>query len=487
MKKFLSALLAVIVILAAVVLSRTLLLQSKQIPAPGLATIAVDKDAAAGRLATILGFPTISHSSREDFDPRPFIALRRFLETAYPNMHRELEREIVNGYSLLYTWPGSDAALAPVLLMGHMDVVPVEPGTEGRWEHPPFGGVIDGGYVWGRGAMDDKASVTSIFEAVETLLGQGFAPARTVYFAFGHDEEVGGEEGALKVAELLAGRGVHFEFVLDEGMAIRQGILPGFNLPVAAVSVAEKGYVTLELTAHAEGGHSARPPELTAVGALARAIASLEAHRLAPSLDGPTGAMFAYLASEMPFTQRMMVANQWLFGGLLTSSLAASRATNPMVRTTTAATVIHGGIKDNVLPTTATALVNFRVRPGETGREVITHARKVIRDGAVEIDFYQGAVTDPSPVASIDGIGFRAIERAVRTIYPEVLVSPGLTLGATDSRHYIPVSDNVYRFVPIWFTRNDTGRVHGTNERLSVDNLEKIIKFYALVITGAAG
>lgn len=487
MKKFLSALLAVIVILVAVVLSRTFLLESKQIPAPGMATIAVDKDAAAGRLATIIGFPTVSHSSREDFHPRPFIALRQFIETGYPHMHRDLEREIVNGYSLLYTWPGSDTSLAPVLLTGHMDVVPVEPGTEGRWEHPPFAGVIDGGYVWGRGAMDDKASVTSIFEAVEILLDQGFEPARTIYFAFGHDEEVGGDEGALKVAELLGERGVHFEFVLDEGMAIRQGILPGFNMPVAAVSVAEKGYVTLELTAHGDGGHSARPPRLTAIGALARAISSLEANRLAPSLDGPTGAMFSYLASEMPFTQRMMVANQWLFGGLLTSSLAASRSTNPMVRTTTAATMINAGIKDNVLPTTATALVNFRVRPGETGREVITHAREVIRDAAVEIDFYEGSVTDPSPVASIDGIGFRAVERAVRTIYPEVLVSPGLTLGATDSRHYIPVADNVYRFVPIWFTRNDVGRVHGTNERLSVDNLEKIIKFYALVITDVAG
>ena len=487
MKKFLSALLAVIVILVAVVLSRTLLLKSKQIAAPGLATIAVDKDAAAGRFAAILRFPTISHSSRGDFDTAPFVALREFLETSYPNVHRELAREIVNDYSLLYMWRGNDAALAPVLLTGHMDVAPVEPGTEGRWEHPPFAGVIDGGYVWGRGAMEDKASVTSIFEAVETLLGQGFAPARTIYFAFGHDAEVGGDEGALKVAELLGERGVHFEFVLDEGMAIRQGILPGFNMPVATVSVAEKGYVTLELTARADGGHSARPPQRTAVGALARAISSLEANRLPPSLDGPTGTMFSYLASEMPFTQRMMVANQWLFGGLLMSSLTASRSTNPMVRTTTAATVIHAGIKDNVLPTTATALVNFRVRPGETGREVITHARKVIRDPNVEIDFYGDLVTDPSPVASIDGIGFRAVERAVRTIYPEVLVSPGLTLEATDSRHYIPVADNVYHFVPIWFMRNDIGRVHGTNERLSVDNLEKIIKFYALVITEVAG
>jgi len=475
-------------LLAVVLIANTLRLESRQIEVPPATLLDVSADAAAIRFGRIIAFATVSNLSRSDFDAAPFLDLQAYLAQAYPLMHAALRREVVNDYSLLYTWPGSDPGLKPVILMAHMDVVPIEPGTEEKWAYPPFSGRVADGFVWGRGAMDDKASFTAIFEAVEGLIARGFEPRRTIYLAFGHDEEVGGDQGAGRIAKLLAERGVRAEFTLDEGMTIRDGVLlPGFEKPVAVISTAEKGYVTLKLTARASGGHSARPPKLTAVGALSRAIAALEAHRFKPSLKGPTGAMFDYLAPEMDFGQRFLFANRWLFGGYLARQLTENRATNPMVRTTTAPTVFNAGIKDNVLPSVATAMVNFRVRPGETRKTVVEHARRMIKEPAVSIAFYDETITDPSPVAAVDGIGFRAIERAVREVYPEVLVAPGLTLGATDSRHYQAISDNVYRFVPIWFRAEDMPRVHGTNERMSVDNFAQIIRFYGQILRHAAG
>ena len=474
--------------LAVVLVANTFRQDSRQVAVEPAALLDVDAQASAGRLGRMVAFATISHLSRSDFDPGPFQDLQAYVAQAYPLMQATLTREVVNGYSLLYTWHGSDPGLKPMILMAHMDVVPIEPGTESKWTYPAFSGRVADGYVWGRGAMDDKASLTGIFEAVEGLLAQGFEPRRTVYLAFGHDEEVGGDQGAARIAKLLAERGVHADFTLDEGMTIRDGVLlPGFDKPVAVISTAEKGYVTLRLTARASGGHSARPPKVTAVGALSRAIATLEAHRFKPSLKGPTGAMFDYLAPEMGFGQRFLFANRWLFGGYLARELTKNRATNPMVRTTTAPTVISAGIKDNVLPSVATAMVNFRVRPGQTRDTVIRHARRVIANPAVTVAFYDETITDPSPVATVDGIGFRAIARAVRQVYPQVLVSPGLTLGATDSRHYLPISDNVYRFVPIWFRPEDMPRVHGTNERMGIDNFAHIIRFYGQLLRHAAG
>ena len=179
-----------------------------------------------------------------------------------------MERVLLGDYTILYRWPGSDATLPPILLTAHYDVVPVLPGTEDLWTHQPFAGDIADGIVWGRGTLDDKSAVVAQLEAATLLLKAGFKPARTVYFSFGHDEEVGGTRGAAEVAAYLAEQKVRLAWSLDEGSFVLDGLLPGVKPLMAAVNVAEKGSVTLQVVAKGAGGHSSLPPPQTAVGVL---------------------------------------------------------------------------------------------------------------------------------------------------------------------------------------------------------------------------
>src|SRR5688572_24983906 len=220
----------------------------------------------AERFTTALTFPTISTQDSATFDPAPFTELHTWIEDAFPNVTRRLTREIVANYSLLYTWTGSDTTLDPILLMGHLDVVPVEPGTESRWTHPPFAGVVADGFVWGRGTLDDKASVVAILEAVEWLLSQGYEPRRTIYLAFGHDEELGGFSGAAAIAAILKERAGRLGFLVGEGGVVAEGLMPGVSRQVALIGVVEKGSIGVELTVERTGGHSSMPPVHTAVG-----------------------------------------------------------------------------------------------------------------------------------------------------------------------------------------------------------------------------
>src|SRR6184192_3517257 len=364
MKRALLALALVVVVLAAVTLERTVSFRSRQPQVAPVAVEPLDTAALARRLAGALRFKTISFQDSSQFDAREFAGLHRYLRDSFPKLHAALKVEKVNGYGLLYEWTGSDPGLAPLVLLAHQDVVPIEPGTEGRWTEPPFEGRIADGYVWGRGALDDKGSLVGILEAVEHLVAAGAKPRRTVYLAFGYDEEVGGRRGAARIADLLASRNVHPEFVLDEGGALTNGLIAGISAPVAVIGIAEKGYMTVGLTAQAEGGHSSMPPDETAVGILAVGITRLEQHQMPRAIRGPTAAMFDYLGPEMPFGPRLVMANRWLLGGVLAGKFGATPQGNAMLRTTTAPTVLQAGIKENVLPSSARALVNFRILPG---------------------------------------------------------------------------------------------------------------------------
>src|SRR5712692_11456707 len=334
---------------------------------------AIDRDRAAEHLAAAIRFRTVSHQDPSEDDRTQFAGLRTFLARTYPKVHRSLVRELVNGDGLLYTWKGADASAKPVLLMAHQDVVPIEPGTEGRWAHPPFGGAIADGFVWGRGALDDKASLVFLMEAVESLLAEGFQPRRTVYLASGFDEEVGGLAGATKIAELLGSRGVRLDYVLDEGRALTQGIVPDLKQPVASIGIAEMGFLSVELVAETEGGHSSRPPRQTSIGVLAAAIERLERRQLPARLRGAPRLELETLAPSMPFGRRVMLSNLWLFAPLVVRALEQNPTTNSMVRTTTAPTIFQAGVKENVLPSKARAVVNFRILPGDSVAGVLAH------------------------------------------------------------------------------------------------------------------
>jgi len=433
-----------------------------------------------------LRYRTISHQDTAQVEAAEFEAFHEFLRRSFPEVHRRLQWERVGGYSLLYRWRGSDTTLPALLLMGHMDVVPVEPGTEGKWKYPPFGGVVAEGYIWGRGAIDDKVTVMSILEAAEALLQKGFQPTRDIYFTFGHDEEVGGARGAQQIVSLLRQRGVRLGWVMDEGGAVTVGMMPGVERPLAMVGIAEKGYMMLELYAEGSGGHSSAPPRESPLGQVAAAVAAVERSPMPARLETVVVNMLEAVAPEMPFLQRMMVANRWLFGNLLLRQLQQTPRGNAMVRTTMAPTLFHAGIKENVVPASARAAVNVRLLPGDTPEKVLEHVRRIVADRRVTVR-QKSLLSLPSPVADIRGEGFRLISGAARAVFPEARVVPYLVLGATDARHYTVLTPNVFRFLPVRLTPEEYQTFHGTNERLPIPELLRAVRFYATLLFHAAG
>lgn len=446
----------------------------------------VDTPAAANRLAQAVRFRTVSHQDPAQFPAEAFRSFHAFLERSFPRMRAALARESVNDYSLLYRWRGADASLPPVLLLAHQDVVPADPVSLDKWSHAPFSGDVADGFVWGRGALDDKGSVMALHEAVEALLAQGFKPARTVYLAFGHDEEVGGRQGAAAISGLLASRGVHLQSVLDEGQAVTSGIVPGIDRPVALVGIAEKGYLSLELLVEAEGGHSSMPPPQTAVGILAAAVARVEASPFPAQLTAPVRRQFEFLGPEQGWGMRLVLSNLWLFEPLLQRRMEKSPQTAAMLHTTIAPTMLEGSIKENVLPMRARAVINFRVLPGMTTGDVIARIRAVVADPRVTISPTGTSRSEPSPVADTQGESFARLHRAIAATFPDAVVAPSLVLGATDTRHFTGIADNLFRFLPARLARTDLKRYHGIDERVAVDNYVEFVRFYMRYIREVA-
>jgi len=486
MKKLLLVAGAVVTVLAAAMVLRanTVFEDVQPAPAADLPQVALDEAAVVERLAGAIRFRTISHDDRSDFDADAFLAFHDYLRRSFPRVHEQAEVSVINGYSLLFRVAGSDPSLKPVLFMGHMDVVPVDAVTLSEWTHDPFAGTVADGMIWGRGTMDDKLSVMSLLEATEALLAEGDRPARSLYLAFGHDEEAGGFQGAQAVAKHLAEQGIEFEFVLDEGGEVTEGVLQLVERPVALIGVAEKGFVNLRLRVDAPGGHSSQPPPQTALGIVSRAVVRVEDHPFPARLELMMQT-FDAVAPYTSFGERFAMANTWILGPLIRSRLLGDPTTAATLRTTTAATMASGSSKSNILPTRAEAVVNFRILPGETVQSVRDRVVGIIDDDRVEVSMQYA--TDPSPVSPTDSMGYRLVARTIRGFDDDILVAPYLVQGGTDARFFHAVSPNVYRFVMARVTPDSMRRVHGIDERIPVDEYLTAVRFYYAVIRQATG
>lgn len=485
-KRLLLVPIAALVVVVIVVLVRAVSVPSQQVSVEPFTPVQVDVPAAAARLAQAIAHKTVSYQAPWDVRGDEFQKFHAYLAQAYPKTHGKLVRETVAEHSLLYTWAGQDPAAPPIILLAHMDVVPVDAATELQWTQPPFEGRVVDGFVWGRGAIDDKVSIIAILEATEILVEAGFQPKRTIYFAFGHDEELGGN-AARQIAQLLAQRNVMAEFTLDEGSAFTQGIVPGIAGPLALVGIAEKGYVTLQLSVKGEGGHSSQPPKNTSIGILSQAIARVERHPMPERLDGPMRQMLEVAAPEMSFPMRAVMSNLWLFKPLIMAEFAKSKTTAAALRTTTAVTMMNAGTKENVLPIEAKAMVNFRILPGDTVEGITRHIRRVVADERVSVaTLGEQEIFEAGRVSSTESGGYQIIARTARQVLPESVVAPSLVLGATDSKRYYEVSRDQYRFQPMIFTNDDLKTIHGTDERVSLENLGRAIQFYAQLFRNCA-
>lgn len=488
-KRILLGILATLVVMVGVILVRTFSYGGtpqnvRQIELPEAP--AFDSLIAAEHLGEAIRFQTITVAPG---DPRvgqegPWLELQAWMADTYPAFHAAANKETIpGGYSLLFTWEGNDASLDPILLMAHQDVVPVNIGTEGDWDAPPFSGAIQDGYVYGRGAIDDKGSMVGLLEALNRLALDGFAPQRTILLMLGHDEEVSGS-GASAGVELLKSRGISPVMALDEGfMAVENNPLTGGT--VAFIGVAEKGYVTFNLTVTAEGGHSSTPPRDSATVRLARALIALDENQMEADLEYQlVSGLFEATGADMPFVQRMAFANRWLFGGYLKGVLGNTPAANAMIRTTTAPTMLVGSSKENVLAQRATAVINFRIHPKDTEESILAHIQRVTKDiEGLEITYGRSGIrgAGASPVSPMDNLAFGVLY-AVAADSSGAPVAPGLVLGATDGRYATAITDSVYRFMPAVMSPEDLTGFHGTNERITVENMGRLAKGYAQII-----
>ncbi|GAB3758539.1 M20 family peptidase [Ramlibacter monticola] len=477
-KRAVLVLAALVLLLAAVLAANTLRQGSRQLDVPPAPPLAVDAQAVAEKLAGAVRLRTIASREDPSLNADEFRRLHAWLEQRFPLVHARLQREVVGGLSLLYTWRGSDPNAKAVALLAHQDVVPVAPGTEAAWQAPPFAGVVRDGFVWGRGAWDDKGNLVAQLEAIEMLLGSGFQPRPTVYLVSGADEEVSGERGAQQVVKLLQQRQVRLDFVLDEGLVITEGMVPGVQAPVALVGTAEKGYASFLLKVRTQGGHSSLPPApgASAIAQLAEALRRLDREQLPAALEGVAREMFETTAPEMRGFQRVALSNLWLFGPLVRAQLEKTPGSNAMLRTTTALTVLRAGEKENVLPAEAEAVLNFRILPGESRASVRQHVQARVGEG-FSVEELPGGY-EPTPVTSTRSASYQQIQRTLRSLFPEVVVAPALYVAGSDSRLFVPIADHIYRFSPVRARSEDLQRLHGTNERIAVAALADMVRFY---------
>lgn len=448
-----------------------------------------DNDAAVARFRELLQLPTVSHADETEIEWEPFDAFVAALPRLYPRTHQRLEREIIDGHSLLYRWPGA-AASDPLVLMAHYDVVPV---VEEEWDRPPFAAEIVGdgvdAAIHARGAIDDKGSLVAILEAVEQLAGSDFRPARDVYLSFGHNEETAGG-GARAVVDLLRERGVRPGLVIDEGGAVVEGVVPGVTVPTAMVGVAERGVMTAVLTAREGGGHASTPPAFPATARLARAIGRLHRHPFPVRIAPPVRALFATLAPHAPQPLRWVFGNLALTGPLLARVFPRlGPEMNALVRTTAVATELSGAPGENVLATTARAAVNIRLLTGDTVASATDYVRRVIADPEVEVEVRHGS--DPSPVSPWRGEPWRRVAGAVASALSDsssgenIVTTPYIQLGASDSRWFTAISAHVYRFTPFHLTRAERDALHSHNERIRVQVWLRGIGFYRDLIAAS--
>ena len=433
-------------------------------------------------LSESLKYKTISYQDSNYSEPIHFLSFHKFLERVYPKVFSQLEKRIFSNYSILLKWEGvNNTPHNPILFMAHMDVVPID--NYDNWDNPPFSGNIDNEYIWGRGALDDKSSLIAILESIEYLLNSGFSPNRDIYFAIGHDEENSGMKGNAVIADSLASEGVYFDMVIDEGSVITDGIIPNLDKPVAVVGIAEKGYASFELICNHESGHSSMPNDETTIGMLAKAIVALEKNKMPAELTNPVISFFNFLGPEMSMQDRFFLSNSSFFRTSIINNLDTNPITSAMVRTTIAPTIINGGLKSNILPSTATAVVNYRIRQGDNIEKVKKHIISTINNDLISVRQLKNDLSaEPSKVSSTKSPEFHIVHKTIKEVFGDILVSPGMILATTDSRHYQNISKNIYRFMPIELSSNDLSMIHGSNEKISIDSYIKMIDFYIHLI-----
>ena len=476
LKKLFVAISLLVIILMGIVFFNTL--RTKPWPSHKALEMEALPDSAIVHMSQAIQIATISPEDTTHIDTVHFDQFRTFLEKAYPLVHQHLTRTLIKNYSYVFEWKGTDSSLLPFILMGHYDVVPVEASAVKLWTAKPFGGEVKDSIIWGRGSVDDKSNVISILEATEALLQKGFTPKRTILLCFGHNEESTGT-GAIEIVKYLKSKNIKADLVLDEGGEISTDKIKDVKRPIAMIGVAEKGYVTFELSVEKTGGHSSIPAKETAIDIVTKALYKLRNKPTPSSLQTPVREFLARSSgSSETFVNKLAMSNLWLFQFAVKKILSYTPEGDAMQRTTIVPTILESGVRENVIPTNARAVVNSRIITGETTKQVQDFIVNAIDDERVKIKIIGDFNTEPSAATDINSPAFKMMEEAVYKTVDDAIPVPFIMLGATDSRVYREISNGVVNFAPLV----DSKGYHGIDERLPIKDFQRFFNFITIII-----
>jgi carboxypeptidase PM20D1 len=434
--------------------------------------VALDEEGIVGRFRELIRHKTVSYYDDALEDKQEFERLIESIRRMYPLVHEKCTLSRHGERGLLYRLKGANEGPCTVL-MAHFDVVPAE---EKEWQKPPFAAIMEDGYIWGRGTLDTKSTFCGILEAAEALLAQNYVPDTDIYFSFAGDEEKTGGS-TPSIVNYFKEKNIRIGLVVDEGGAVVKGIFPGVDKPCALIGTAEKGILDLHFSIKSNGGHASAPPPHTIVGELAKAITRIENKRAKLRIPPATKEMFDTLGRYSTFGMKLIFANMWCFRPLF--GWIAARAggeLNALVRTTYAFTAMKGSDAANVLPPTAEVTANVRIIPGESCHFVKERAEKIIKNKNISLSLTEAH--EPSPCSITHGEGYNALTDAIRECWQDALVSPYLMIASSDAKHFARISDKVYRFSPMFLSKEDRAAIHGNNEKISVESLMTVVRFY---------
>ena len=464
--------LAVLVLLLAVVLLCTAAFHPKAEAFRTYAPVEFDREAAVTNLQQLIRCRTVSYTDAAKEDPAEFEKLIALLPELYPHVYEKCTLTRLPDRGLLFYWAGKAHDEASVM-MAHFDVVPVE---EENWKKPPFEGIIEDGVLWGRGTLDTKVTFNGVLTAADHLIAQGFQPEQDIYFAFSGQEEINGP-GAVNIVHWFQEHNINIQLVVDEGGAVVEDVFPGVKQPCALIGIAEKGMMNLEYSVSSAGGHASAPKPHTPVGVLADACCKVENHPFTMHITAPAAKMFDTLGRHSTFLYRMIFANLWLFGGILDNLCKKQGGElNALMRTTVAFTQMQGSKASNVIPPSASMVSNMRLNPADTMESAMEYIRGVIGNDAVKLRCVEGM--NPSPISETDCPACDKVASAVAGTWQGSLVSPYLMVQCSDSRHYGPVSNHVYRFSAMDLTAEERSTIHGNNERIRTEVIGRAVEFY---------
>ena len=469
------AVLGLVVLLLAVLIIRALLFNDKAVYYRET-DFNYEEDDIVNKLGKLIKIPTVSHPDPRDMDMEQFDLLIKTVKEMFPVIFSKCETSVTPERAIKIKVKGLSSD-KPTVLMAHYDVVPV---TD-DWTVDPFLGEVIDDKLYGRGTLDTKCTMVCALNALELALKKDYVPKNDLYLCFGSNEEVFGDS-QYKIVQEFKRQGIKPALVFDEGGAILNGAFPGVKEDTAFLGMGEKAMVNIKLSIETSGGHASTPKKNGPVVRIARAIDKLEKNPMKPNMSATVKELLNVLGRHMPFYFKLIFANMWLFKGLVKKLFVILSAdTRALLTSTFAFTMLNGGNQTNIIPNKVEANINIRISPFDNVDSIVEHIRKTIKDDQIVITVHDE--TPAFPECSFKTEGYGIIKDTVIETYPGTVVAPFLNIGASDGKFYTEISDCVIRFSPFKVTNQERAGIHGVDEYIRVEMLEKCSEFYQRLLT----